>query len=66
VLTSRYATLLKSSGADVKIVQDSLRHANARITMEMYTQALSQDKRTAQTKVVQMMLPKPAPLAKAG
>jgi hypothetical protein len=32
----------------------------------MYTQALSQDKRTAQTKVVQMMLPKPAPLAKAG
>lgn len=32
-----YATLLKSSGADVKVVQDSLRHANARITMEMYT-----------------------------
>jgi len=53
-----YATLLKSSGADVKVVQDSLRHANARITMEMYTQALTQDKRTAQTKVVQMMLPK--------
>jgi integrase len=56
-----YATLLKSSGADVKVVQDSLRHANARITMEMYTQALTQDKRTAQTKVVQMMLPKAAP-----
>jgi integrase len=62
-----YATLLKSSGADVKVVQDSLRHANARITMEMYTQALTQDKRTAQTKVVQMMLPKAAsPLARAG
>jgi integrase len=45
-----YASLLKSSGADVKVVQDSLRHANARITMEMYAQALSQDKRTAQTK----------------
>ena len=45
------ATLLKSRGADVKVVQDSLRHANARITMEMYAQALSQDKRTAQTKV---------------
>jgi integrase len=62
-----YATLLKSSGADVKVVQDSLRHANARITMEMYTQALTQDKRTAQTKVVQMMLPKAAPpLAREG
>jgi integrase len=61
-----YATLLKSSGADVKVVQDSLRHANARITMEMYTQALSQDKRTAQTKVVQMILPRPTPLEKAG
>lgn len=61
-----YATLLKSSGADVKVVQDSLRHANARITMEMYAQALSQDKRTAQTKVVQMILPKLTPLEKAG
>jgi integrase len=62
-----YASLLKSSGADMKVVQDSLRHANARITMEMYAQALSQDKRTAQTKVVQMMLPKtPQPLAVAG
>jgi len=62
-----YATLLKSSGADVKVVQDSLRHANARITMELYTQALTQDKRTAQTKVVQMILPKSAPpVAAAG
>jgi hypothetical protein len=45
----------------------SPKDANARITMEMYTQALPQDKRNAQTKVVQMMLPKAAPpLAKAG
>jgi integrase len=42
-----YASLLKSSGADVKVVQDSLRHANARITMELYAQALTQDKRIA-------------------
>jgi len=60
-----YASLLKSSGADVKVVQDSLRHANARITMELYTHALSQDKRTAQTKVVQMILPKATPLLAA-
>jgi integrase len=62
-----YATLLKSSGADVKVVHDSLRHANARITMELYAQALTQDKRTAQTKVVQMILPRvTSPLALVG
>lgn len=53
-----YASLLKSSGADVKVVQDSLRHANARITMELYAQALTPDKRKAQSKVVRMILPK--------
>ncbi len=52
-----YATLLKSSGADVKVVQGSLRHAIARITLELYAQAITQEKRTAETKVVQMMLP---------
>jgi integrase len=57
-----YASLLKSSGADVKVVQDSLCHANARITIELYTQALTEDKRTAQTKVVQMMLSRANPL----
>ena len=62
-----YASLLKSSGADVTVVQDSLRHANARITMERYTHALGQDKRAANTKVVQMIFPKAAPpLAAAG
>ena len=62
-----FATLLKSNGADVKIAQDSLPHANARITTKMYDQALSQDKWTAQTKVVQMILPRTAlVLAAAG
>lgn len=62
-----YASLLKSNGVDVKVVQDSLRRANARITMELYAQALTHDKRTAQTRVVQMILPKTTlPLAAAG
>jgi integrase len=56
-----YATLLKSSGADLKVVQESLRHASPRITMEVYAQALTQDKRNAQSKVVQMILPRTAP-----
>ena len=59
--------MLKSSGAEVKVVQDSLRHANARITMEFYMQALIQDKRTAQTNAVQMILTKTTPpVATAG
>lgn len=53
-----YASLLKSSGADVKVVQKSLRHANARITMELYAQALTPNKRKAQSKVIRMILPK--------
>ena len=61
-----YATLLKASGADVKVVQDSLRHANARITMEIYAQALTPDKRKAQTNVVQMILPKQTQFQAAG
>jgi len=50
--------LLKASGADVKVVQDSLRHANARITMELYAQALTPDKRRAQSKVIELVRPK--------
>jgi len=41
----------------VKVVQESLRYANARITMEPYAQALTPDKRNAQSKVIRMILP---------
>ena len=60
-----YATLLKASGADVNR-STSLRHANARITMEIYAQALTPDKRKAQTNVVQMILPKQTQFQAAG
>jgi len=52
-----YATHLKANGEDVKVVQESLRHANSRITLDTYTQALTPAKREAQTKVVRMILP---------
>jgi integrase len=52
-----YATLLKANGEDVKVVQESLRHANSRITLDMYTQAPTPAKRQAQSKVVQMIRP---------
>jgi hypothetical protein len=41
----------------VKTVQELLRHANSRITLEVYTQATTSNKRAAQSKVVRMMVP---------
>ena len=61
-----YATQLKANGEDVKVVQESLRHANSRITLDTYTQATTPAKRQAQTKVVSMILPKRAQIAEAG
>jgi hypothetical protein len=50
-------TLLKANGEDVKTVQELLRHANSRITLEVYTQATTSNKRAAQSRVVRMMVP---------
>jgi integrase len=50
-----YASLLASSGTDVKVVQELLRHANVSTTMNLYAQAYSLDARTAQNRVVEMM-----------
>jgi site-specific recombinase XerD len=36
-----FGTLLKANGEDVKTVQELLRYANSRITLEVYTQDLS-------------------------
>lgn len=51
-----FGTLLKANGEDVKTVQELLRHANSRITLEVYTQAVTSTKRAAQSKVVRMMI----------
>jgi integrase len=51
-----FGTLLKANGEDVKTVQELLRHANSRITLDVYTQAVNSSKRAAQNKVVKMMV----------
>ena len=51
-----FGTLLKANGEDVKTVQELLRHANSRITLDVYTQAVTSNKRAAQSKVVRMMV----------
>jgi len=48
---------LRFLGVDVKVAQELLRHANATITLDLYSQAVSSRKREASAKVVKMLLP---------
>jgi site-specific recombinase XerD len=50
------ATNLRSLGVDVKVAQELLRHANSRIPMDLYTQAVSADKRIASGKQAEMLM----------
>jgi integrase len=52
-----FATLLKGTGEDVKTVQELMRRANSRLTLDVYAQALTQAKRAAHSKVVEMIRP---------
>jgi integrase len=45
-------TMLRQAGVDVKTAQEILRHANSRITQDIYQQAVSPEKREAQNKVM--------------
>ena len=53
-----YTTLLTQNNEDVKVVQELLRHANSRITLDLYAQAGMQEKRQAQSKLVERVLGK--------
>ena len=54
-----YSTLLKSVGADLKVMQELLRHASIRVTLDHYTQAITPAKRAAQSAVVTLLFPAP-------
>lgn len=45
------ATLLQSSGGSVKATQDLLRHANSKITLDLYAQSIPAERREAQMRV---------------
>lgn len=51
-----YSTMLRSEGTDIKVQQELLRHANIATTMDVYTQAVSDAKREANRKVVEIVL----------
>lgn len=50
-----YSSILKANGEDVKVVQELLRHASTKMTLDVYAQALTPAKRAAQGKLVQMI-----------
>jgi integrase len=50
------ATNLRTLGVDVKVAQELLRHSNSRVTMDVYTQAVSAEKRLASGKQVEMLV----------
>lgn len=52
------ASLFIANGEDIKVVQESLRHANSKLTLDLYAQATTLGKREAQRKLIEMVLPK--------
>jgi len=50
--------MLMANGENVKVVQELMRHANCRCTLEIYSQARLQAKRDAQHRVVEMITPR--------
>jgi site-specific recombinase XerD len=52
-----YSTLLIANGENVKVVQDLMRHASSRLTLEIYSQAQIAAKRQAQKRLVQALFP---------
>jgi integrase len=51
-----YSSMLRQLGVDLKVQQELLRHADVRTTMNVYTQAVSEQKRAAHSSVVRMVL----------
>jgi len=50
-----YSTLLRSTGAELKIMQELLRHSTIHVTLDTYTQAVTTGKRNAQDAVVALL-----------
>ncbi len=56
-LRHSFGTLISSAGADVKTVQELMRHANVSVTMDRYVQAVTPAKRTAHSGIVGLLDP---------
>jgi integrase len=47
--------MLRGAGTDIKVQQELLRHATIQSTMNIYTQAVSEQKRNANSVVVRIL-----------
>lgn len=52
-----YSTLLRSVGAEFKVMQELMRHSTLRTTMDVYTQAVAPAKQAAQAAVLALFFP---------
>jgi integrase len=51
------ATNLRSLGVDIKVAQELMRHSSCRTTRDVYTRAVDHQKREANKRVVELMVP---------
>jgi integrase len=51
-----YSTLLRSVGTEFKVMQELLRHSFLRSALDVYTQAITPAKHTAQAAVMSLIL----------
>jgi integrase len=47
---------LRANGTDIKVQQELLRHSNVQTTLQVYTQAVTEQKRAANAMVVDQLL----------
>ena len=52
-----HASLLLHTGATPKAVQEQLRHADPRVTLEMYSHVIGEDRRNAVERVAALLRP---------
>jgi Phage integrase family len=52
-----FGTILNTNRENPKVIQEFMRHANLKVTMDTYVQAVTDEKREAQNKLVKMILP---------
>jgi integrase len=50
-----FTSLLTANNENVKVVQDLLRHASSKVTLDVYAQARMEDKRRAQQRIVKRL-----------
>ena len=50
-----YSSLLRANKTDIKVTRELLRHASSRVTLDTYTQAVTIQKRRAQSSVIRLL-----------